>query len=57
MPKNNIKLFGDLQCSSQIGDISRMRDFTMLCPNEREARISLQNKDIGLDELCRNLMA
>ncbi len=54
--KNNIKLFGDLQCSSQIGDISRMKDFTMLCPNEREARISLQNKDIGLDELCRNLM-
>tara|TARA_B100000886_G_scaffold336920_1_gene296617 strand:+ start:12023 stop:13522 length:1500 start_codon:yes stop_codon:yes gene_type:complete len=52
----NIKLYGDLQCSSQIGDISRMKNFTLICPNEREARISIQNKDIGLEELCRILI-
>ena len=52
----NIKLYGDLQCSSQIGDISRMKNFTLICPNEREARISMQNKDIGLEELCRILI-
>ena len=33
-----------------------MKNFTLLCPNEKEARISLQAKDIGLDELCRNLI-
>ncbi len=52
----DIKLYGDLQCSSQIGDISRMKNFTLICPNEREARISMQNKDIGLEELCRILI-
>lgn len=52
----NLNLFGDSQCSSQIGDISRMKNFTLLCPNEKEARISLKAKDIGLDELCRNLI-
>ena len=51
-----IKLYGDLQCSSQIGDIARMKDFTLICPNEKEARISIKNKDIGLEELCRILI-
>ncbi|CAE19677.1 putative ADP-heptose synthase [Prochlorococcus marinus subsp. pastoris str. CCMP1986] len=55
--ESGIKLYGDLQCSSQIGDISRMEDFTLICPNEREARISIQNKDIGLEELCRILIS
>ena len=52
-----INLYGDSQSSSQIGDISRMKNFTLICPNEKEARISLQAKDIGLDELCRNLIS
>ena len=34
-----------------------MKNFTLICPNEKEARISLQAKDIGLDELCRNLIS
>ena len=33
-----------------------MKNFTLLCPNEKEARIAMNNKDIGLDELCRKLM-
>lgn len=53
----NINLYGDSQCSSQIANISRMQNFTLLCPNEKEARLSLQAKDIGLDELCRNLIS
>ena len=54
--KNNLKLYGDSQSSSQIGDILRMKNFTLLCPNEKEARIAMNNKDIGLDELCRKMM-
>ena len=54
--ENKIKLYGDLQCSSQVGDISRMKDFTLICPNEKEARIAIKNKDIGSEELCRTLI-
>ena len=35
-------LFGDLQCSSQMGSITRFKNFSLLCPNEREARLALQ---------------
>ncbi|AAQ00366.1 MULTISPECIES: PfkB family carbohydrate kinase [Prochlorococcus] len=54
---HDLKLFGDLQCSSQVGDISKMKNFTLLCPNEREARVSLQDKQSGLDAVCQKLMS
>ena len=54
--RNNLNLYGDSQSSSQIGDVLRMKNFTLLCPNEKEARIAMNNKDIGLDELCRNMI-
>ncbi len=53
---NGILLFGDLQCSSQIGAITKFKNFTVLCPNEREARISLQDKDSGLEFICQEVL-
>ena len=54
--KYNLMLFGDLQCSSQMGPVSKFKNFTLLCPNEKEARIALQDKDSGLETLSNRLM-
>ncbi|WP_320675963.1 PfkB family carbohydrate kinase [Prochlorococcus sp. MIT 1300] len=54
--KHKLLLFGDLQCSSQVGSIMRFKGFSLLCPNEREARIALQDKDTGLEILSKNLV-
>ena len=55
--KYNLKLFGDLQCSSQVGSITKFKNFSLLCPNEREARISMQDKESGLELLSNNLIS
>ena len=49
--KYKLHLFGDLQCSSQIGSIMKFKDFSLLCPNEREARVALHEKDLDLEAL------
>jgi rfaE bifunctional protein kinase chain/domain len=49
-------LFGDLQCSSQVGSILRFQNFTLLCPNERELRVALQERDAGLEALSQRLL-
>ncbi len=54
--KYNLLLFGDLQCSSQVGTVTRFKNFSLLCPNEREARIALQDNDIGLELLSQRLL-
>ncbi len=63
--KYQIMLFGDLQCSSQVGAVTRFKNFDLICPNEREARIALQDKDSGLEVIsnqifnetnCKNLV-
>ena len=54
--KHNLLLFGDLQCSSQVGSVTRFKRFSLLCPNEREARIALQDKDSGLEQLSQRLL-
>ena len=45
----------DSQCSSQIGDISRFKNMTLITPTEFEARISLRNNDDGLIVLGNKL--
>ncbi len=55
--RENIFLFGDLQCSSQVGNISKMKDFYLLSPNEREARVALQDNENGLDLLCQKMIS
>ena len=54
--KHELLLFGDLQCSSQVGAITRFKKFSLLCPNEREARLALQDKDSGLEQLSQRLL-
>lgn len=54
--KKNLLLFGDVQCSSQVGTITKFKNFSLVCPNEREARIALHDKDSGLEKLSRKLM-
>ena len=51
----NIPIFGDLQCSSQVGNISKFQNFHLICPTEREARIALSNQDDGV-EYVANLL-
>ena len=55
--KHKLKVFGDIQCSSQIGMITKFNNFSLLCPNEREARIALQDKDSGLEILSNKLIS
>ena len=52
----DLMLFGDLQCSSQVGSISKFQNFSLLCPNERELRLALQDKDGGLESLSQKLL-
>lgn len=50
------KLFGDVQCSSQMGSITRFTKYSLLCPNEREARLALEDKDSGLEQISQRLL-
>ena len=45
--KRNVNLFADSQTSSQLGDISRYRDMTMISPTEHEIRVSFKNTDLA----------
>lgn len=54
--KYSLMLFGDLQCSSQIGEITRLKNFSLICPNEKEARIALRDKETGLEKLSQILI-
>ena len=51
----NIMMVADSQSSSQIGDISRFENMTLLTPTEREARLAMQNYTDGLVVLAENL--
>jgi len=54
--QNNIPLLGDLQCSSQIGNVTKFNNFFLICPTEREARIALSNQDDGIEYVANSLM-
>ncbi len=54
--QHDVKLFGDLQCSSQTGTILKFKGFSLLTPTEREARIALRDKDNGLEKLAITLL-
>lgn len=54
--KYKVKLFGDLQCSSQIGNICKFKNFHIITPTEREARIALGDNDSGLEKLAMKLI-
>jgi len=52
----NIKLFGDSQSSSQIGDILKFDKFDLITPTEREARIALGDKQSGIEKIGTTLV-
>mgnify|MGYP001245196894 CR=1 FL=1 len=54
--KYDLLLFGDIQCSSQIGSITKFKNFTLLSPNERELRLALQDKDSGIERLSQRIL-
>tara|TARA_B100000401_G_scaffold174328_1_gene116979 strand:- start:28 stop:1518 length:1491 start_codon:yes stop_codon:yes gene_type:complete len=55
--KFSLKLFGDLQCSSQVGNITKFENFELLCPNEKEARLAFQDQRSGLEVLSKKLFS
>jgi rfaE bifunctional protein kinase chain/domain len=54
--KFKLNLFGDLQCSSQIGDIGKFENFNMLTPTEKEIRISQRNREDGVEWIANNFI-
>ena len=52
----NIALIGDVQCSSQIGFVTKLKNFDLICANEKEVRIALNDNSSGLESLCKNLI-
>ncbi|MBU1109664.1 MAG: ADP-heptose synthase, partial [Candidatus Riflebacteria bacterium] len=51
----NIMMVADSQSSSQVGDISRYKNMTLITPTEREARVALHDPESGLAVLAQNL--
>ncbi len=53
--ENGIMAVADSQASSQIGDISRFKNMTIITPTEREARLAMQDHQSGLVVLADQL--
>ena len=52
----NIKVFGDVQCSSQLGDVTKFKNIELITPTEKEARIGLSDQTSGLEVLAHKLI-
>lgn len=52
----NLLLFGDLQCSSQVGNVTKFKNFDLLTPTEREARIALSNHTSGIEWVANTIL-
>lgn len=52
---NGILMAADSQSSSQVGDISKFKNMTLVTPTEREIRLSLNDFKSGLVVLSRDL--
>lgn len=46
--KHNVAMAADSQASSQLADISRFKDMTLITPTELEARLALKDRHSGL---------
>lgn len=51
-----VMLAADSQASSQIGDVSRYKNMTLLSPTEREARLALNDFEAGLAAVGEKLI-
>jgi rfaE bifunctional protein kinase chain/domain len=52
-----VMLAADSQASSQLGDVSRFKDMALITPTEREARLALNDFEIGLAAVGERLVA
>lgn len=53
--ENDIMMVADSQASSQVSDISRFKNMTLITPTEREARLALQDPRSGLVVIADSL--
>ena len=53
--KNNIMMAADSQSSSQVGNISKFKNMTLVTPTEREIRLALNDFESGLVVLSEKL--
>jgi rfaE bifunctional protein kinase chain/domain len=52
----DVMLAADSQASSQLGDVSRFTDMSLITPTEREARLALNDFETGLDAIGERLI-
>jgi rfaE bifunctional protein kinase chain/domain len=52
-----VPIYGDAQSSSQLGDILRLRDFDIIFPTEKEARLALNDRGSGLETIAKKLIS
>lgn len=53
--QRGVMMAADSQSSSQMGDVSRFKNMTLITPTEREARLAVQDFDSGLVVLADKL--
>ena len=49
-------MFGDLQCSSQVGKVTKFNDFDLITPTEKESRIALDDNESGVEWISNTLL-
>ena len=54
--KHKLKIFADIQCSSQMGKVTKFKNFDLVFPTEREARHALDNMVNGVEWIANTLM-
>lgn len=54
--KFGLKTFGDVQCSSQMGKVTKFKNFSLVFPTEKEARFALENNAEGIEWIANTLM-
>lgn len=54
--RSGIFTLADLQCSSQVGNVGKFKNMSVLCPTEREARVALGSRSEGVEWVAVNLM-
>jgi rfaE bifunctional protein kinase chain/domain/rfaE bifunctional protein nucleotidyltransferase chain/domain len=55
--KRNVPVIGDVQSSSQMGNVTRLKGITMATPSEREARLALCDRESGIADLGALILA
>ena len=55
--KYKFKIVGDIQSISQIGLVTKFKNSSLLCPNEKEVRIALRDKESVLEALSQNVIS